>query len=240
MTDANGINTRRLYKSRQNRVIDGVCGGVAEYFDVDSTIVRLLWVLVTLMGGSGFILYIIAMIIMPVNPEHLAAPKPEAPAIKMPSDRKRFFGIMLILIGAFILLLNLGLIAGFGWWSFSRTVILPVLLILLGGFFIYIHTSKKEPAQQPKPTAPLQEPATSTGEPAESTGAQPQPERVELRRSKSNRKLFGVCGGVAKYFGLDPTLVRFLFVFLVLVSFGWGLLLYIILGIVMPEEKNIV
>jgi phage shock protein C len=45
---------------------------------------------------------------------------------------------------------------------------------------------------------------------------------------------------VAKYFGLDPTLVRFLFVFLVLVSFGWGLLLYIILGIVMPEEKNIV
>jgi phage shock protein PspC (stress-responsive transcriptional regulator) len=239
MTDANGINTRRLYKSRQNRVIDGVCGGVAEYFDVDSTIVRLLWVLVTLMGGSGFILYIIAMIIMPVNPEHLAAPKPDTPAIKMPSDRKRFFGIMLILIGAFILLLNLGLIAGFGWWSFSRTVILPVLLILLGGFFIYIHTSKREPAPA-QSTPPTPEPTMTSGESSGSTEAPPQPERVELRRSKSNRKLFGVCGGVAKYFGLDPTLVRFLFVFLVLVSFGWGLLLYIILGIVMPEEKNIV
>jgi phage shock protein C len=237
MTDANGINTRRLYKSRQNRVIDGVCGGVAEYFDVDPTIVRLLWVLVTLMGGSGFILYIIAMIIMPVNPEHLAVPKPETPTVKMPSDRRRFFGIMLILLGAFILLLNLGLIAGFGWWSFSRTVILPVLLIMLGGFFIYIHTSKKDSA--PSQTAqPFQEPFTPSGTSTGFTEVPPQPERVELRRSKLNRKLFGVCGGVAKYFGLDPTLVRFLFVFLVLVSFGWGLLLYIILGIVMPEEKN--
>ena len=221
-------------------MIDGVCGGVAEYFDVDPTIVRLLWVLITLMGGSGFILYIIGMIIMPVNPDHLATPKPSAPTINLPSDRKRFFGIMLILIGAFILMINLGLIAGFGWWSFSRTVMLPVLLILLGGFFIYIHTTKKE-SNSPQSIPPPQETAPPPPADPSVSGTTPlQPERTELRRSKTNRKLFGVCGGVAKYFGIDPTLVRFLFVFLVLISFGWGLLLYIILGIVMPEEKNIV
>ncbi|MBA4312770.1 MAG: hypothetical protein C0417_09090 [Chlorobiaceae bacterium] len=64
-------------------------------------------------------------------------------------------------------------------------------------------------------------------------------QQKELRRSRTNRKLFGVCGGLANYFDLDPTLVRFIFVALIFISFGWGLLIYIILGIIMPEEKLI-
>ncbi|MBI4809917.1 MAG: PspC domain-containing protein [Ignavibacteriales bacterium] len=123
--EANGNIPRRLYKSRRNKVIDGVCGGIAEYFDVDPTIVRLLWVLLTLMGGSGFILYIIAMIIMPVNPDHLVAP--QSTTNNGSPDKRRFFGVMLILVGAFILLMNVGWFWGFGWWSFSRTVMLPAL-----------------------------------------------------------------------------------------------------------------
>lgn len=206
-------------------MIDGVCGGIAEYFDVDTTLVRLLWVLITLLGGSGFILYIVAMIIMPVNPEHLAMPQSTSSSQNGPTDRKRFFGVMLILIGAFILMMNVGWFWEFGWWSFSHKVMLPALLILLGGFFIYLHTSKKAEVQ------------TQAGG-AASDYVPPQVSPVkELRRSKSNRKLFGVCSGLAKYFDIDPTIVRFVFVFLVLLSFGWGLILYIILGIVMPEEK---
>ena len=68
-TATQNTTSRRLYKSRRNRMIDGVCGGVAEYFDIDPTIVRIIWILMTLLGGSGFILYIAGMIIMPVNPE---------------------------------------------------------------------------------------------------------------------------------------------------------------------------
>lgn len=59
---------KRLYKSNQNKMIDGVCGGVAEYFGVDPTVVRLLWALFSLMGGSGILAYIIAAIIIPRNP----------------------------------------------------------------------------------------------------------------------------------------------------------------------------
>ena len=59
---------KRLYKSNQNKMIDGVCGGIAEYFGVDPTVVRLLWVLFSLMGGSGILAYIIAAIIIPRNP----------------------------------------------------------------------------------------------------------------------------------------------------------------------------
>jgi phage shock protein C len=56
---------RRLYRSSQNKVLAGVCGGLGEYFGVDPVIVRLLVVVFTLMGGAGLIAYIIAAIIIP-------------------------------------------------------------------------------------------------------------------------------------------------------------------------------
>ncbi|MDY4207906.1 MULTISPECIES: PspC domain-containing protein [Lachnospiraceae] len=59
----------RLYKSNQNKIIDGVCAGIAEYFGIDPTLIRLGWVLFCAMGGSGFLAYIIAAIIIPRRPE---------------------------------------------------------------------------------------------------------------------------------------------------------------------------
>lgn len=59
----------RLYKSNENKMIDGVCGGIGEYFDIDPTLIRLIWVVLCAMGGSGFLAYLIAAIIMPRRPE---------------------------------------------------------------------------------------------------------------------------------------------------------------------------
>lgn len=59
---------KKLYKSNQNKMLDGVCGGIAEYFGIDPTVVRLIWVLFSLMGGCGILAYIIAAIIIPRNP----------------------------------------------------------------------------------------------------------------------------------------------------------------------------
>ena len=59
---------KRLYKSNQNKMLDGVCGGIAEYFGIDPTVVRLIWALFSLMGGCGILAYIIAAIIIPRNP----------------------------------------------------------------------------------------------------------------------------------------------------------------------------
>jgi phage shock protein C len=59
----------KLFRSSKDCMIGGVCGGIAEYFDVDSTLVRLLAVLVVLLGGAGVIAYIIAWIVIPKNPE---------------------------------------------------------------------------------------------------------------------------------------------------------------------------
>jgi phage shock protein C len=60
---------KRLYRSQDDRMIAGVCAGLAEYMDVDPTLVRLAMVLFTLVGGSGFLVYVIAWIIMPERPE---------------------------------------------------------------------------------------------------------------------------------------------------------------------------
>lgn len=59
---------KRLYKSNQNKMIDGVCGGIAEYFGMDPTVVRLLWLLFSALGGSGVIAYIVAAVVIPRNP----------------------------------------------------------------------------------------------------------------------------------------------------------------------------
>jgi phage shock protein PspC (stress-responsive transcriptional regulator) len=59
---------KKLYRSRTEKMIGGVCGGIAEYFDVDPTIVRVIWVLVCLAVGSGVLIYIIAYLIIPEKP----------------------------------------------------------------------------------------------------------------------------------------------------------------------------
>ena len=56
---------KKLYKSKGNRYIAGVCGGIAEYFNVDPTVVRVLWVIFSLMGGTGILAYIAAALIIP-------------------------------------------------------------------------------------------------------------------------------------------------------------------------------
>lgn len=60
---------KRLYRSKGDRMLCGVCGGIAEYFDIDPTLVRLGWALFCALGGSGIIAYIIAAVIIPESPE---------------------------------------------------------------------------------------------------------------------------------------------------------------------------
>ncbi len=62
-----GIQRGRLYRSRTNRMISGVCGGVAEWVGMDVSLVRVLWAVITLIGGivPGVLLYIVLMLVLP-------------------------------------------------------------------------------------------------------------------------------------------------------------------------------
>lgn len=59
---------KRLYKSNKNKMLAGVCGGIAEYFNLDPTLIRLGWIVFSALGGSGILAYIIAAIVIPQNP----------------------------------------------------------------------------------------------------------------------------------------------------------------------------
>ena len=56
--------SKRLYKSNKDKKICGVCGGIAEYFDIDPTLVRLAWAAFTILGGCGILAYIVAALVM--------------------------------------------------------------------------------------------------------------------------------------------------------------------------------
>lgn len=59
------MDGKRLYRSKKDRMICGVCGGIANYFNIDPTLVRLAFVLIAMGAGSGILAYIIATIIIP-------------------------------------------------------------------------------------------------------------------------------------------------------------------------------
>lgn len=61
---------KKLYRSRTNKKLFGVCGGIAEYFEIDATVIRLLWVLAVVCAGVGILAYLIAALVMPVAPEN--------------------------------------------------------------------------------------------------------------------------------------------------------------------------
>jgi phage shock protein C len=215
--------TRRLYKSRADRMLDGVCGGVAEYFGLDSTLVRLAWVLLVLVGGMGVLLYIVAMIIMPVNRGETSAP-----AVAVRERNSKFWGILLVAVGTVWFLGNLGIPLWHHWWGLAWDFVLPVLLILAGVAFLFGGRNWLSAVSVPSEPSPG----------PESPAAEPVPHALGARlyKSRTERKMFGVCGGVAAYFNADPTIVRLLFIIASFASFGFMLLLYVIMAIVTPRE----
>ena len=60
--------TRKLYRSKSNRQLAGVCGGLAQYFNIDATLIRVLFILLAVLGGSGLVLYLAMWIIVPKEP----------------------------------------------------------------------------------------------------------------------------------------------------------------------------
>ncbi len=119
-----GPNQRRLTRSRSNRVIAGVCAGLAEYLGVDPVLLRLAFVVLAIAGGGGIVIYLLGWILIPEeDPDAPAAPG--APQPPPPAESARLvIGAVLIAIGT-ILLLNLVIpgVSRFFW---------PVALIAVG------------------------------------------------------------------------------------------------------------
>jgi phage shock protein C len=71
---------KRLMRSSRDKKIAGVCAGLAEYFDLDPTLVRVLWLLAVFFAGTGFLVYIILWIVLPIAPASVSIPVPTTTA----------------------------------------------------------------------------------------------------------------------------------------------------------------
>jgi phage shock protein C len=146
---------KRLYRSRKDKIISGVCGGIGEYFGIDPVIIRIIAVVLFLWGGSGIIAYIIAMIIIPYAPDQDAEvqkktgksmpAKDQKQEVKRGSDSGAFIiGIVMVLIGGLFLLRNFPLFNDYYWWFKHQIghIFWPAILIAFGAFMIIRGTRK--------------------------------------------------------------------------------------------------
>lgn len=133
---------KKLYRNPKDKKLAGVCSGLAEYFEIDVTLIRIIWILFVLLGGAGIITYLISILIIPKKPN--------------------------------------------------------------SEIEIEVITNNKKP---------------------------------KLTLNRDDKFVFGVCAGLGKYFGIDSSIIRILFVILIF-SVGFGILLYLILAIAIPKDKN--
>lgn len=121
------VAPRRLYRSSDDQVVAGVCGGLGEYFGVDSTLIRIGFVLLVFAGGAGILAYILAWIFIPEAPADAsaAATAPAAPRDDWTSGAV-LLGLAFVVLGAFFLLDEL-------WPDFlSWKYVWPVALVAVG------------------------------------------------------------------------------------------------------------
>lgn len=252
----------KLYRSSTDRVFAGVCGGLGEYLKIDSSLIRILWVLSVLLFGFGVLLYIISAILIPLEPMtsaekkrgyHSPAPSPAAAIFPF------LVGIFLLLVGISALGHNLG-------WDFFRWyhirsilwIIFPALFIILGLALIFrtLITDHEKPGDLPDPDAKSyrnREPEMKkTAEKKTDTNAYSKPPKSseqkqktsqstqprKLYRNMENRMISGVCSGIADYINLDVSIVRLIWVILTIMSAGiGGLLIYFILVLIVPVKE---
>jgi phage shock protein PspC (stress-responsive transcriptional regulator) len=135
------MNAKKLYRSRKDKMLGGVAGGVAEYFDIDPTLVRIIFIVALFFGGGGFLAYIIMWIVVPEEPFVIVTPDASAnqkatgeaagPDPQIVNEyhhrpkRRSIGGIILIIIGVLFLLDNFFPKYDFGdFW--------PLILIAIG------------------------------------------------------------------------------------------------------------
>ncbi len=223
---------KKVYRSKNDKMIAGICGGFAQYFNFDPTVVRVLWAVSIFAGGIGVIAYLLSWFIIPENPGEEEAP---GKVQSKPNNSGLIWGGILIVLGGIILINRLDWFDlfpfHFRWhWTpmwfghFRFDILLPIIIIIIGAIYI-IRISKKD-----KQSNDLQ-----VGQPMGGIKMD-----KKLTRSVKDRMISGVCGGVAEYFNIDSSIVRVVWAILTLAGGGFlGVIAYIVMLIVVPEESVI-
>jgi phage shock protein C len=132
---------RKLYRSREDYWIAGVCGGLGRYFAVDSNPIRLAFVLLAAWNGLGVLLYLVTVLIVPEepHPDHGGPPAAASSADTHGDDRRlRMLGWLLVLGGVYLLLRNLRLFL-----PIVQDQVFPIVLILGGLVLLLLRANRR-------------------------------------------------------------------------------------------------
>ena len=130
---------KKIYRSQNDRIIAGVCGGFAEYFGSDPTLVRLVWIFFTIFGGMGILAYIISIILIAENDKSIA--KEVKPSDDSHDEKLVLWGVVIIIVGILLFFRHQPMV-GMMWHSFSGNWFNILFAIGLIGVGIYILTNR--------------------------------------------------------------------------------------------------
>ena len=204
---------KRLVRIRDDSVLAGGCGGFGQYFNLDSALLRLLWVFFTIFGGSGVLAYLLAVFIIPdestvkdVTPRRL---------IDGINDKTILWGILLVLV-SIILFFQHGDFINSIWSHFLNSGINVLIALIIIGVGVYLLYQERQKI------------STMFG-----LGSD-----MPLSLSEKDKQLAGICGGIAESIGMDSTIIRFFWAYVTIMSVGIGLILYFILALVLPNQRS--
>ena len=202
---------KRLVRIREDSVLAGVCGGFGQYFNLDSALVRILWVFFTIFGGSGILAYLVAVFIIP--DETTAKDVTPRRLIDGFNDKTLLWGVLLVLVGI-ILFFQHGDLINSIWsyfWNSGINVLLALIIIGVGVYLLYQERQKISSMFGLGSERPLS-------------------------LSEKDKPLAGICGGIAASIDIDPTIIRIFWMYGTIMSVGIGLILYFILALVLPNK----
>jgi len=236
------MNTKRmLYRHPTDKVIGGVCGGIAEYFGWDPVLVRVLWVVATFATwGGGFLAYILLAIFLPTGNNQVGQLRP--PALELSQKGVTWAAGILMGLGALWLLANLGILPGLwgAFWTIVAVLFWPAVLIGAGYLLLRANSQRnldQEVADAARKVKESVTGATPTSDEWKASFSRMQ-SGMPLQRSRTNRMVAGVCGGMGEKFGIDANLIRLIWVAFTLGTMGFGALVYAGMALLMPKTQS--
>jgi phage shock protein PspC (stress-responsive transcriptional regulator) len=214
--------THRLYRSRTDRQVAGVCGGLGEYLGFDPTLIRIAWLVSIIFAGVGLFAYLIAAVIIPEETRAHAANKAVLPLrgagfrawAGVDSNRGLLWGGLFVALGILLLLGNFNILPLQQLWNLFWTLFWPMVLIGLGVVLLLGITGRGVDWR------------------GVLRGQRP------LVRRRNDRVIAGVCGGLADFLGIDASVVRIVWAIGSTATLGLGVMVYVILLLVMPEAPD--
>jgi len=211
---------KKIYRSVSDKWLGGVCGGMGIYFQVDPTVIRIVWIIVAVASlPTGAIVaglaYLVSICVIPRNPDEVSLMDTQEVSVDKPQhdiqSNSLVWGFVLVILA--LVVLSYSDVNPLRHWNFSLSLV-PIVLVAAGVYLMFKY--------RPDMVNKIRDISDQT----------------RLYRLDDDKKVFGVCGGLADSFRIDPTLVRLGWALVTMLGgFIPGIVVYLIMAFILPAGR---